>query len=151
MTDFLHYFYIAAPVGFQKHDCGPYTAFLNTAVAKKHTTHSPPVASVQMTMKENIYGFQGNQKSPYLKISVNDPKMINRVRTTIQSGDANFKGLWKGAGDGGILTFDNIQHVLRFMIDCKVSPIGTQRLTGSNIISRFQACPGSRPLLVDIG
>lgn len=33
----------------------------------------------------------------------------------------NYKHLWKGV-DGGILTFDSIQYVLRFMIDTGVSP-----------------------------
>jgi DNA polymerase delta subunit 1 len=76
-----------------------------------------------MVMRENLFGFQGNQRSPYLKITVTDPKHINRLRTSIESGGANFKGLWKGA-DGGILTFDNIQYILRFMIDTKVCIIG---------------------------
>lgn len=73
-----------------------------------------------MVLRENIYGFQGNQKSPYLKITVTNPKYINRLRTTIEHGNANYKGLWKGV-DGGILTFDNIQYTLRFMIDTSVT------------------------------
>lgn len=72
-----------------------------------------------MTMKENMYGFQGNEKSPYLKISVTDPKSINRVRKLVQTGGANWKQMWKHP-DGGILTFDNIQYLLRFMIDTGV-------------------------------
>jgi DNA polymerase delta subunit 1 len=72
-----------------------------------------------MTMKENMYRFQGNQKSPYLKISVTDPKSIGRVRRLVQEGNANYKHLWKGQ-EGGLLTFDNIQYVLRFMIDTGV-------------------------------
>lgn len=72
-----------------------------------------------MTMKENILRFQGNQKSPYLKITVNDPKFINRVRTLVQKGNANYKQLWPYS-EHGILTFDNIAYVLRFMIDTKV-------------------------------
>lgn len=32
----------------------------------------------------------------------------------------NYKQMWKGV-DGGILTFDSIQYVLRFMIDTGVS------------------------------
>ena len=63
--------------------------------------------------------FQGNQKSPYLKITVTDPKMINRVRMMVQKGNANYKRLWPAREDG-ILTFDNIAYVLRFMIDTKV-------------------------------
>ena len=71
-----------------------------------------------MVLRENLFGFQGNQKSPYLKITVTDPKYINKLRTSIESGNANYKGLWKGAD--GVLTFDSIQYVLRFMIDTKV-------------------------------
>lgn len=78
------------------------------------------IHSVQMTMRENILRFQGNQQSPYLKITVNDPKFINRVRKLVQEQNANWKQLWKYS-EGGILTFDNITYVLRFMIDTKVS------------------------------
>jgi DNA polymerase delta subunit 1 len=73
-----------------------------------------------MVMRENMYGFQGNQKSPYLKITVTDPKFIPRLRTTIEQGNANYKGLWKSA-DNSILTFDAIQYVLRFMVDTHIA------------------------------
>ncbi|KAL1649133.1 DNA-directed DNA polymerase delta [Diplodia intermedia] len=116
VTDFMHYLYVAAPVSFTQADCQPFKAYLETQIAQ----HQPAIHSVQMTMRESIYGFQGNQKSPYLKISVTDPKFINRLRTTIESGNANYKGLWKAA-DGTVLTFDNLQYVLRFMVDCKVA------------------------------
>ncbi|KAK5155358.1 DNA polymerase delta subunit 1 [Cryomyces antarcticus] len=116
VTDFCHYLYVAAPVSFAKHDCDGFKAYLETQLAQ----HQPAIRSVQMVVRENLFGFQGNQKSPYLKITVNDPKNINKLRTTIEAGNANYKGLWKGA-EGGILTFDSIQYVLRFMIDTKIS------------------------------
>lgn len=116
VTDFLHYLYVATPISFQKSDCDPFKSFLESALAQ----HQPAVHSVQMVLRENLFGFQGNQKSPYLKITVTDPKFINRLRTTIESGNANYKGLWKAA-EGGILTFDSIQYVLRFMIDTHVA------------------------------
>ena len=74
-----------------------------------------------MTMRENLFGFQGNQQSPYLKIIVTDPKFINRLRSFLENStsNSNYKGLWKGL-DGGILTFDSIQYILRFMIDTGV-------------------------------
>ena len=77
-----------------------------------------------MTLRENLMKFQGNQKSPYLKITVTDPKHINKLRTMLESGQRglSYKGLWKGI-DSGILTFDSIQYVLRFMIDTGVSQI----------------------------
>ena len=78
------------------------------------------IHSVQMVLRENIYGFQGNQKSPYLKVTVTDPRYIGRVRKLIEKNDANFKGLWRVAGDDEIVTFDNIPYLLRFMIDIGV-------------------------------
>lgn len=94
-----------------------YKAYLDTQMAQ----YQPTIHSVTMVLRENIFGFQGNQKSPYLKITVTDPKFMNKLRTTIEGGNANYKGLWKGTGDGGILTFDSIQYVLRFMIDTGVA------------------------------
>ena len=116
VTDFLHYLYVAAPVGFVKSDCEGYKTYLDAQIAQ----HQPAISSVQLALRENLFGFQGNQKSPYIKITVTDPKYINKLRTTIESGNANYKTLWKGI-DGGILTFDSIQYVLRFMIDTGVS------------------------------
>ena len=116
VTDFLHYIYVAAPVNFQRSDLQGYKAFLETQIAQ----HQPAIQSVQMVLRENLYGFQGNQKSPYLKITVTDPKFINKLRTTVEGGQGNYKNLWKGV-DGKILTFDSIQYVLRFMIDTGVT------------------------------
>ena len=115
VTDFMHYLYVAAPNSFGPADCEGYKAYLETHLAQ----HQPAIYSVQMVMRENLYGFQGNQKSAFLKVTVTDPKFINKLRTSIESGSANYKGFWKGA-DGGVLTFDSIQYVLRFMIDTKV-------------------------------
>ena len=118
VTDFLHYLYVGAPVGFAQKDCEPFKAYLDAQVAQ----HQPAIHMVQMVMRENIYGFQGNQQNPFLKITVTDPKYINRVRTTIKDGNANWKGMWKNDGSG-LVTFDNIQYVMRFMVDCKVCGI----------------------------
>ena len=116
VTDFMHYLYIAAPVSFTKNDLDPFKGYLESAMAQ----HQPAIHSVQMLMRENMYGFQGNQKNPYIKITVTEPKFINRLRTLIEKGDANYKGLWKAA-EGGVLTFDSIQYVLRFMVDTHIA------------------------------
>lgn len=111
----MHYLYVAAPVAFTQADCAPFRAYLEDQLA----ITEPVIHSVQMTMRENLYEFQGNQQSPYLKITVTNPKSIVTVRSTIMSGSANYKGMWKGI-EGEILTFDNIQYLLRFMIDTGV-------------------------------
>ncbi|KAI1126385.1 DNA polymerase delta catalytic subunit [Nemania abortiva] len=115
VTDFKHYLYIAAPVSFTPKDCGPFKAYLETRLA----SHQPAIFDCEVVLRENIYGFQGNTQSPYIKVTVIDHKSISRVRTLIESGEANWKGLWKSA-EGGVLTFDNLQYVLRFMVDCKI-------------------------------
>jgi DNA polymerase delta subunit 1 len=115
VTDFLHYLYVAAPVNFGRGDCEAFKIYLEGQIAQ----HQPAIHTVQLCLRENLYGYQGNQQSPYIKITVTDPKFINKVRTTIEKGEANWKGMWKGA-EGGILTFDSIQYVLRFMIDTKM-------------------------------
>ena len=125
VTDFLHYLYVAAPVSFGKNDTEGFKQYLETQMAQ----HQPVIHSVGLVMRENLFGFQGNQKSPYLKITVTDPKFINRLRTTVESGNCNYKQMWKGV-DGGILTFDSIQYVLRFMIDTGVSGAATFLLCG---------------------
>lgn len=123
VTDFKHYLFVAAPVSFQNKDCEPFKAFLESQIAQ----HQPAIYSCNLVLRENIYGFQGNTKSPYIKVTVTDPKFINRVRSTIEKGDANWKGMWKGA-EGDIMTFDNLQYVLRFMVDTKVCLFGVDAL-----------------------
>jgi DNA polymerase delta subunit 1 len=55
-TGFQHYLYIAAPVNFTMEECDPYRAFLESRLGQFQLVIQP----VQITMTENIYGFQGN-------------------------------------------------------------------------------------------
>ncbi|KAK0720523.1 DNA polymerase family B-domain-containing protein [Lasiosphaeris hirsuta] len=128
---FKHYLYVAAPVSFTPEDLPKFHAYLETQMAM----HQTVIDSVSLAMRESIYGFQGNTQNPFIKVTVTDPKYINRVRTTIEKGDANWKGMWKSA-DGTIMTFDNIQYLLRFMVDNSIAgmcwveaPAGKYRLT----------------------
>ncbi|KAH8672572.1 DNA polymerase family B-domain-containing protein [Tricladium varicosporioides] len=120
VTDFLHYLYLEAPIGFSPQDCEPFRIYLEGQVAQ----HTPAIHSVQVVMRESLYGFKGNQQFAYLKITTTDPKHINNVRGTIERCGANWKGMWKPRMRGdkaSIETYDSIQYVLRFMIDCDIS------------------------------
>lgn len=142
VTDFKHYLFVAAPVSFQPQDCNSYKAYLETQIAQ----HQPAIHSIAIAMREDIYGFQGNVQSPYLKITVTDPKFIPKVRSTLESGSANWKNMWKTDTRGRIMTYDNIQYVLRFMVDCKVSCFTIAVLACANpFMNRFKACPGLKP------
>ncbi|KAM3556111.1 hypothetical protein ARSEF4850_005675 [Beauveria asiatica] len=115
VTDFRHYLYVPAPASFQPKDCNGYKTFLEQQL----TQHQPAIHSVVLRLREDMFGFNGNVQSPFLQVTVTDPKFINSVRSTIEAGNANWKGMW-GSSDGGIMTYDNIQYVLRFMVDCKI-------------------------------
>ncbi|KAK6520528.1 DNA polymerase delta catalytic subunit [Arthrobotrys conoides] len=119
VTDFQHYLYVQAPVGFNQSHILPYRDFLQHRIGAGDTD---VIASTQLVMRENLYGFQGNQKSPYIKITVTDPKHIPKVRRFLESreSDSNYAGLWNGVS-GGLMTFDNIQYIMRFMVDTKMS------------------------------
>ena len=116
VTDFLHYLYVEAPVSFTKEDCQG----LQRHLEKKFSTHEPVIHSIQMVLRENIFGYQGNQKSPYLKISVADPQHIPKVRYAFEKQSIDYENFWAGL-DGGIMTFDNLDYVLRFMIDTGIT------------------------------
>lgn len=40
-------------------------------------------------MKENIYGYHGNKKIPFLKITVSEQKMIAKARRLLETGAAD--------------------------------------------------------------
>ena len=70
-------------------------------------------------MKENLWGYNGNQKTPFLKIILKDPKLLARARIVFEQGEVQFLDMFQGS----TLTFEsNIQFLLRFMIDTKVPP-----------------------------
>lgn len=69
-------------------------------------------------MKQSIYGYHGNSKSPFIKIIVNDPKMIPKARAKLESG-LSVPGYDKPVVAD--MTYEsNLAYLLRFMIDCKV-------------------------------
>jgi len=119
VTDFLHYLYVAAPISFTQHDCEAFKIYLEGQIAQ----YQPAIHSVQMVLREDLYGFRGNQQNPYLKITVTDPKHIAKTRSAFEEGRANWKGMWGNLDGSGVKTYDMIQYVLRCMIDCKVSTI----------------------------
>ena len=113
VTGFLHYIYVPAPDGFRNDQCRHYQVALEQQLAQNQTV----IDHVEVKMAENLYGFQGNQKSPFLKIVLTDPKYAAKVRTMYESGIFRFDG----APSGACVTFDNLPYVMRFMVDCEVT------------------------------
>lgn len=127
ITGFLHYFYVAAPVGFSKDDIPQLEQSL-------HQIFPHAVQRVEMVLKESIWGYSGNKRSPFLKIIMQDPKGIMRVRSCFERNASSLHGFSNAPPE--MLTFDNIAYVLRAMVDGKITgmswitlPAGKYRLS----------------------
>jgi len=137
--DFLPYFYIPAPQGFQPHSVPlfiqslevlmltwgpsltlPYLLFLSylqhAMRAERQNYEAKFVHDIQLTMKESIYGFHNDNKALFLKVILTQPRHVPFARWILES----------GIQIGGFTSFatqtyeSDIQFVLRFMIDAEV-------------------------------
>lgn len=75
---FSSYFYVSLPVNFNATHCGPLKLSLNQALLKdmrfSKLEISEPVLMIEIVHKMNIYGYHGDQKVPFAKITVAIPK-----------------------------------------------------------------------------
>ncbi|RPB11091.1 DNA polymerase delta subunit [Morchella conica CCBAS932] len=126
VTDFLQYLYVAAPVNFT-HDLLP--DYKRALEMKLSNGFDNIIHTVQLVMRQNLYHYTGGKNLPYIKISVTDPKYASRVRGLIERGDANYKKMWPS---GDIMTFDNIQYVMRFMVDTNISGMSWVEVPAGN-------------------
>ncbi|KAG1175920.1 hypothetical protein G6F70_003795 [Rhizopus microsporus] len=116
---FYPYFYFPAPRGFQHSHLPALKQSLSSALGFNNVVHS-----LEIVMKQSIYGFNGNKKSPFIRVTVLDPRDISKCKNKIEAG-VYVPGLENPCQSD--TTFEsNLSYVLRFMIDCKV--------TGSNWI-----------------
>lgn len=77
------------------------------------------VHNCEIVMKQSIYGYHGDQKSPYIRVTLSDPRNIGKCRARIEGG-VTIAGLNRPCQAD--TTFEsNLNYILRFMIDCKVS------------------------------
>lgn len=112
VTGFKHFLYINAPASFQQSDCAGYKDFLEDQTNQ----YRPVIDSVTLVPKQNIYGYQGNVESNYIKVTGREPMGVSMLRHEIEEGGPNWKGMWEG-----IRTYDNMSYSMRFMVDTKVS------------------------------
>lgn len=114
VTDFFPYFYVPSPYGFVE------THLNSFKIALENTINfgNKIIKNIELVMRQSIYGFQGNEKSLYIKITVNDPKHIARLRSIFERGDINFNNMFPPQ----YMTYEsNIPYVLRFMIDASIT------------------------------
>ncbi|EPX72526.1 DNA polymerase delta catalytic subunit Cdc6 [Schizosaccharomyces octosporus yFS286] len=131
VTGFLPYFYIKAPVGFRAEMIEQFSRELDAVCNGGVIDHCT------LEMKENLYGFQGNEKSPFIKIFITDPRLVSRARNVFERNEMNFEGLFPTS----VITFEsNTQYLMRFMIDCNVAGMSWLQLPAGKYQFRYQNC-----------
>lgn len=68
--------------------------------------------------KRSLWGYRGDEISPFLKITFVDQRSMTRVRGCFERGEIHFREFF----DDALQTYEsNISYDLRFMIDNKVN------------------------------
>ncbi|KAF9581072.1 DNA-directed DNA polymerase delta [Lunasporangiospora selenospora] len=112
VTGFLPYFYVPAPERFKIENIPAFQSALETAIEKGNT-----IVKIEWKMKESIFGYHGGEKSPFLKITMKDPRNISAAKRCLDRGIS-----FATFNDCSLQTYEsNLAYLLRFMIDCKVT------------------------------
>lgn len=110
VTGFLHYLYVPVPKGFLKdHHLAQFVSYMKTNYFGIH--------DVEIVLKESIWGFNNNMKTPFFKVIVENAKDITKVRGAFERGEIRFENFFPPTS----VTYDNINYLLRMIIDCKIT------------------------------
>ncbi|CAO3621990.1 unnamed protein product [Cunninghamella echinulata] len=111
---FLPYFYFQAPPGLNE----SHLPALKTAFSKDIGENNS-IARLDIVLKQSLYGYHGDTKSPFVKITVNDPRSFSKIRQKVEQG-VTIPGYNRTIQNS--TTYEsNLAYLLRFMIDCKVT------------------------------
>ncbi|KAK2158176.1 hypothetical protein LSH36_175g04050 [Paralvinella palmiformis] len=117
---FAPYFFVPAQANFKQEDCAKFQAALNTAVIQDMRYNKDnirtAVLAVEYCLKESIYGYHGNKKMPFLKITLAVPKLVPAAKRILEQGFT-----CPGYSQHGFAPFEsNVDFETRFMVDCDV-------------------------------
>ncbi|CAR66020.1 DEHA2G22308p [Debaryomyces hansenii CBS767] len=110
VTGFLHYFYVPVPKGFFKDQ--HLSGFINYMNNNYQGVHD-----IEIKLKESIWGYNKNLKTPFFKVIVNNSKNISKIRTAFERGEIRYENLFPPQN----VSYDNINYLLRLMVDCKIT------------------------------
>ncbi|CAO3647176.1 unnamed protein product [Cunninghamella blakesleeana] len=134
---FLPYFYFQAPPGLKE----SHLPALKQAFSRDLGEHNS-IKRLDIVLKQSLYGYRGDAKSPFIKITVSDPRSIFKLRAKVEQG-VTIPG-YEHVIRNDTTYESNLAYLLRFMIDCKVTgsnwielPPGTYTIT-SNPTSNVQ-------------
>lgn len=119
---FTPYFYVEAPAGFRKESLKSMQTGLNRLLLNDMPASaqkpSQAVLSIEIVHKINIYGYSGDKKIPFIKITVALPSLVGAGARVFERGQAHGYGFDKGVS---ARTFEsNIDFDIRFMVDANI-------------------------------
>lgn len=86
------------------------------------------VENLEMIKKRSLWGYRGDSKPLFLKITICDQRTLPKVRGLFERGELSFRDIFPEP----VTTYEsNIAYTLRFMIDTKVGLAFTKYLSGS--------------------
>ncbi|GME77320.1 unnamed protein product [Ambrosiozyma monospora] len=129
VTGFAHYLYVPVPKGLSTDDLHDFKKYLREGYQG--------IVDVEIVEKESIWGFNNNTALPFLKVIVDNVRFISKVRYGFERGEIQYKDLFPPDGS---MTFDNVQYLLRLMIDCKITGMGwlTAPAGKYSVISKYR-------------
>jgi len=81
------------------------------------------VDRLEIVKKRSLWGFRGDSKPLFLKITICDQRTLPKVRGLFERGELQFRDLFTEP----VTTYEsNIAYTLRFMIDTHVSPLSSR-------------------------
>jgi len=112
---FSPYFYVKAPQGFTRMDCGNFRTSLNNALAVQgNNACSVYVLAVDIEDKQSMMNYQFNKLEPFLRITLALPNLVAKAKKILEDGLGQWGSFYP--------TFEtNVLYVLRFMVDCNLS------------------------------
>ncbi|OXA50987.1 DNA polymerase delta catalytic subunit [Folsomia candida] len=119
---FSPYFYVSVPEQFTSRHCGEFKQSLNQALLKDMRSSKDNVTEavlmVELVYKINIYGYRGENKSPFAKITLAVPRLIAAAKRLLEKGEVFIPSL---AGSCNYQAFEsNLDFESRFMVDRNV-------------------------------
>ncbi|XP_026669153.1 DNA polymerase delta catalytic subunit isoform X2 [Ceratina calcarata] len=116
---FTPYLYVSAPQNFNEHHCRQFKDALDKALLKDMRSNpdniQETVLAVERVYKQNMYGYAGNEKSLFLKITVAVPKLVAPCKRLVEADNIipEFNHKY-------IAYESNIDFDIRFMVDTSV-------------------------------
>nr|BAO20830.1 DNA polymerase delta catalytic subunit [Branchinella kugenumaensis] len=143
---FSPYFYIEAPPWFGPSECGRFKAALNRAILADlrvfKDKFTDAVLAIELEQKESMYGFRGNKKINFVKITVAIPKMVAAAKRLLEQGKVEAP-----YDNHSYLAYEsNIEFEIRYMVDSHIVgcnwielPPGKYRLRSEGQIPAVQS------------